>query len=48
MGRLAEMQRKLLEVSRFKLFLTSVSNLFAANDGPGGHGRRERELALER
>ena len=48
MGKLAEMQRKLLEV-RLGSFTTELKVLtqLAANDGPGSHGSRECQLELE-
>ena len=46
MGRLAEMQRKLLEVCVMKLWLRQFIDLVPANDGSGGYGSRERELGL--
>jgi hypothetical protein len=54
MGRLAEMQRKLLEVQQlFHLLPTNQLNerMFpghAANDGTRGYGSRECELAVAR
>ena len=50
MGRLAEMQRKLLEVRILLTALRSSAELvpIEANDGSRSHGCRERELGLVR
>lgn len=49
MGRLAEMQRKLLEVCFFCCnCVYTHTNTLAANDGARGHGRGQRKFGMVR
>ena len=47
MGRLAEMQRKLLEV-RLRWNCVDTHNTVTANDGARGHGGRQRKFGMVR